>query len=164
MSTIFNGRLNIVDTNGTSTFLQDKIPVESSSNHTNIMGVNEWTKSSMSCAFFSHENMSIIQNAIRVGVYNMSKKEYIVDKQDIDTLNVIMRSIYLQYSANMEQNITKQIEELNKLIIDYCVPKVYIEARSYILFKQDVSTLVIPIAHPAYVNHNDKTLHLKHFF
>ena len=45
-------------------------------------------------------NMEIIQNAIRAGVYDLSKKEYVVDKQDTDTLNIIMRSIYLQNSKN----------------------------------------------------------------
>ena len=34
---IFNGRLNLAEEGGTSTFLQDKIPVDSQSNHTNII-------------------------------------------------------------------------------------------------------------------------------
>ena len=50
------------------------------------------------------------------------------------------------------------------MVIDYCVPKLYVEARSYLIYKKDVSTLAIPLSHPTYANHNDKTLHLKHFF
>jgi hypothetical protein len=161
---IFNGRINLAEEGGTSTFLQDKIPVDSQSNHTNIMGVEDWEKTKLSCAYFSKENIKIIQNAIRAGVYEMSKQQYIIDNQDVDILNTIMRSIFLQYSSNLEENILEQIESLNKLVIDYCVPKLYIEARSYLIFKKDVSTLVIPMSHPTYANHNDKTLHLKHFF
>lgn len=161
---IFNGRLNLAEEGGTSTFLQDKIPVDSQSNHTNIMGVEDWEKTKLSCTYFSKENIKIIQNAIRAGVYEMSKQQYIIDNQDIDILSTIMRSIFLQYSSNLEKNILEQIEALNKLVIDYCVPKLYAEARSYLIFKKDVSTLVIPMSHPTYANHNDKTLHLKHFF
>jgi len=94
----------------------------------------------------------------------MSKQQYIIDNQDIEILNTIMRSIFLQYSSNLEENISQQIEALNKMVIDYCVPKLYVEARSYLIYKKDVSTLAIPLSHPTYANHNDKTLHLKHFF
>lgn len=161
---IFNGRLNLAEEGGTSTFLQDKIPVDSQSNHTNIMGTEDWEKTTLSCTYFSKENIQIIQNAIRAGVYEMSKQQYIIDNQDIEILNTIMRSIFLQYSSNLEENIAQQIEALNKMVIDYCVPKLYVEARSYLIYKKDVSTLAIPLSHPTYANHNDKTLHLKHFF
>ena len=116
---IFNGRLNLAEEGGTSTFLQDKIPVDSQSNHTNIMGVEDWEKTKLSCTYFSKENIKIIQNAIRAGVYEMSKQQYIIDNQDIDILSTIMRSIFLQYSSNLEKNILEQIEALNKLVIDY---------------------------------------------
>ena len=161
---ILNGRLNLAEEGGTSTFLQDKIPVDSQTNHDNIMGVEDWEKTTLSCSYFSKENIKIIQNGIRAGVYEMSKQQYIIDNQDVEILNTIMRSIFLQYSSNLEKNIAEQIEALNKLVIDYCVPKLYVEARSYLIYKKDVSTLVIPMSNPTYANHNDKTLHLKHFF
>ena len=161
---ILNGRLNLGEEGGTSTFLQDKIPVSSQSNHTNIMGVNDMETTKLSCTYFSKENIKIIQNAIRAGVYEMSKQQYIIDNQDPEIINTIMRSIFLQYSSNLEEKISQQIEELNKLVIDYCVPKLYVEARSYLIYKKDVSTLSIPMNLPTYANHNDKTLHLKHFF
>ena len=161
---ILNGRLNLAEEGGTSTFLQDKIPVDSQTNHDNIMGVEDWEKTTLSCTYFSKENIKIIQNGIRAGVYEMSKQQYIIDNQDVEILNTIMRSIFLQYSSNLEKNIAEQIKALNKLVIDYCVPKLYVEARSYLIYKKDVSTLVIPMSNPTYANHNDKTLHLKHFF
>ena len=161
---ILNGRLNLAEEGGTSTFLQDKIPVDSQTNHDNIMGVEDWEKTTLSCSYFSKENIKIIQNGIRAGVYEMSKQQYIIDNQDVEILNTIMRSIFLQYSSNLEKNIAEQIKALNKLVIDYCVPKLYVEARSYLIYKKDVSTLVIPMSNPTYANHNDKTLHLKHFF
>ena len=161
---ILNGRLNLAEEGGTSTFLQDKIPVDSQTNHDNIMGAEDWEKTTLSCSYFSKENIKIIQNGIRAGVYEMSKQQYIIDNQDVEILNTIMRSIFLQYSSNLEKNIAEQIEALNKLVIDYCVPKLYVEARSYLIYKKDVSTLVIPMSNPTYANHNDKTLHLKHFF
>ena len=74
-----------------------------------------------------------------------------------------MRSIYLSHAVNIPNDITKQIEELNKLVIDYCVPQLLGECQGYIKYKNDVSTLVVPIDRPVSTYHNN-TLETKKFF
>ena len=64
-------------------------------------------------AFFSAENIQIIQNAIKAGVYHGSKSQFVIGNQDEDTLKIIMRSTFLQYSSNNPVNITQQIQSLN---------------------------------------------------
>jgi len=75
-----------------------------------------------------------------------------------------MRSIFLQNSKNLPKDIPQQIQDLNKLVLDYCVKQVYGEAEGYMKYKTDVSTLVIPIAHPIMAYSNDKQLELKPWF
>ena len=72
-----------------------------------------------------------------------------------------MRSIFLQYSNNDLNNITEQITELNELVLDYAVNQVYSEAQSYIQYKIDSSTLVIPISSPVMEMKTDKQLVFK---
>jgi len=75
-----------------------------------------------------------------------------------------MRSIFLQYAANKKNNITSQIEELNRMVLNYCIESVYGEAQGYIKYLYDASTLVVPISHPIMANNSDKELVLKPWF
>ena len=75
-----------------------------------------------------------------------------------------MRSVFLQHSANQLNNITQQITELNKIVLDYCIQQVYSEAQGYMKYIDDVSTVVVPIAHPVMASQNDRQLELKRWF
>ena len=146
---------------GTPLFLQDKIVKDNRTMYDNLKYSQQ--NNIVSNLFFSTKNVIIIQNAIRAGVYKISNEKYLIDNQDGDTLNVIMRAIYLQNSVNLPDNVTKQIEDLNKIVINYCVPRIYGEAQGYIKYKEDASTLVVPLDNPISV-YIDKTIELKRFF
>jgi hypothetical protein len=159
-----NGRININGPNKGDIFqLYDKIPVnENISNYNDALKGN-WNKNTLSIAFFSAENIQILQNALRAGVYKSSKNRFLIGIQNEDTLKIIMRSVYLQNSRNQSENITEQISALNKIVTDYCVPKLLGEAEGYLKFKNDVSTLAVPMTRPI-STYSSNTLELKKFF
>jgi hypothetical protein len=159
-----NGRVDIKTPN-TSTLFQmyDKIPANQCVTFRNpTEGL--WTSNSLSNAFFSQENIQIIQNGIRAGIYHKSNGQYVIGPQDCDSLKIVMRSVFLQHSANQLNNIPEQIVELNKIVLDYCIQQVYSEAQGYMKYLDDVSTLVVPIAHPVMASQNDRQLELKSWF
>ena len=159
-----NGRVDIKTPN-TSTLFQmyDKIPANQCVTFRNpTEGL--WTSNSLSDAFFSQQNIQIIQNGIRAGIYHKSNGQYTIGPQDCDSLKIVMRSVFLQHSANQLNNITQQISELNKIVLDYCIQQVYSEAQGYMKYIDDVSTLVVPIAHPVMASQNDRQLELKSWF
>jgi hypothetical protein len=120
-----------------------------------------WEENLLSKVFFCAKNVQIIQNGIRYGVYHLSNGRYIIDEQDVTNLHIIMRSIFLEYASNRCQNITDQVEALNKLVLDYCVPTIYDEVVSYMKYKNDVSTLPVPPSRPAFVSgKGDKVLEM----
>jgi hypothetical protein len=123
-----------------------------------------WTSSPLSQAFFSQQNIQIIQNGIRAGIYHMSNGQYTIASQDCDSIKIVMRSVFLQNSANQPNNIPEQIHQLNKIVLDYCIQQVYSEAQGYMKYIDDASTLVIPISHPVMANNNDRQLELKPWF
>ena len=106
MNKVTNGRVDIKTPN-TSTLFQmyDKIPANQCVTFRNATE-GLWTSNSLSNAFFSEQNIQIIQNAIRAGVYNRSNGQYTIGPQDCDALKIIMRSIYLQHSANKPTDVT----------------------------------------------------------
>jgi hypothetical protein len=155
-----NGRVNIIEAPEISNLfaLYDKIPANQCATFREPT-LGQWDETPLSNAYFS-KNIQIIQNGIRAGVYKKSNKQYTVAPQDCDTLTIIMRSIFLQHAANQPQNISGQIEQLNKIVLDYCIFNVYSEAQSYIKYLHDVSTLAVPMATPVVESQKDKNNYL----
>jgi len=162
--TNYNGRVNLQGPDTSFLFnMYDKIPANQC---TTFRKPTEglWDDTALSIAFFSLQNIQILQNGVRAGVYKKSNEQYLVGPQDCDSLQIVMRSVFLQNSANRPDNISQQISELNQIVLNYCVQQVYSEAQGYVKYMSDVSTLVVPIAHPVMSNHNDKQLQLKPWF
>ena len=159
-----NGRVNIKSLDTNKLFnMYDKIPASQCVTFRNATdGI--WNETSLSSAFFSVENIRILQNGIRAGVYERSNKQYMVGEQDCDALKVVMRSVFLQSSTNLPNNIREQIDALNNIVIEYCVKQIYSEAQAYINYKHDVSNMYTPIDRPTQPDYNNKTLELKHWF
>ena len=164
MNKVNNGRVDIKSPNTSALFqMYDKIPANQCVTFRNpTEGL--WTDTYLSQAFFSHQNIQILQNGIRAGVYKKSNGQYTIGNQDCDSLKIVMRSTYLQYAANQVNNITDQVNELNQMVLNYCVQQVYSEAQGYIKYISDASTLVVPIAHPVMADNSDRELVLKSWF
>lgn len=138
--------------------MYDKIPANQCTTLRDAT-TGQWEENALSNAYFSRENIQIIQNGIRAGVYSKSNGQYVIGPQDCDSIKIIMRAIFLQYSINNPNNIQGQIESLNQMVLDYCIPKVYSEAQGYLKYLDDVSTLAVPLAPPIMASENDKRTH-----
>jgi len=161
---INNGRVDIKTPNTSQLFkLYDKIPVNQCSTFRNpTEGL--WDETILSKTFFSYQNIQIIQNGIRAGVYKRSNGQYVIGPQDCDPLKIVMRSIFLQYAANKKDHITAQVNALNQMVLNYCIQQVYGEAQGYLKYLDDASTLVIPIAPPVCENNFSRELELQKWF
>jgi hypothetical protein len=164
MNKVNNGRIDIKSPNTSALFeMYDKIPANQCVTFRNpTEGL--WTDTYLSQAFFSQQNIQIIQNGIRAGVYHRSNGQYTIGPQDCDSLKIVMRSVYLQHAANQPNNITQQVVELNKIVLNYCIQQVYSEAQGYMKYIDDASTLVVPIAHPIMADNSDRELEFKRWF
>jgi hypothetical protein len=109
-------------------------------------------ESSLTQAYFSPDNITIIQNAIRYKVYERSGKKWLIDPQSTDELKIIMRDIYYRYAKNLPNKITQQITELNYLVIDHVVRNVYSEIKQHLFYLDDISHMPVPLAHPTIVS------------
>lgn len=162
----YNGRVNIIEPENPDIQFQmfEKIAVKNKATEYRDALVGEWENNVLAQVYFSAGNIQIIQNALRAGVYKMSSDKYVVPPQNIDTLKIIMRSVYLQYAKHYATEITKQVEELNQIVLDYAVPSVYNEAHAYMKYMQDQSSLVVPLELPQHHDRKYKQLELKNWF
>lgn len=98
--------------------------------------------------FFSSKNIENLQCMIRYGVYLQSNKQYTIDNQSESELYVIMRSVFLQHSRNLDTNVKEQIRDLNKLVVLEVVPKILSELQMHYTYMRDISSNPIPLSHP----------------
>ena len=162
----YNGRVNIVEPPSPDIVfkMQEKIALKNQATEYREAIGGVWESNVLSQVFFSKENVQILQNGLRAGVYKASGDKYIIAPQNVDTLKIIMRSIYLQYAEHYPDKITEQVERLNKLVLDYAVPTVYNETVGYLKYCQDQSTLVVPLEPPRHNDRQYKQLELKKWF
>jgi hypothetical protein len=151
-----NGRVNInyPDTNKLFA-MYDRISCDSRVTEYRDALTGNWSENELSRRFFGKDNIQLLQTKIIEGVFNMSKGRYTIGNQCTDTLKIIMRSTFLSYAKNQCHDFNIQITELNQIILDYCIPQVYAEAKGYFKYLHDISTLVTPIDHPVMTNDGD---------
>lgn len=135
--------------------MYDKIPANQCSTFRDAT-IGQWDETGLSKAYFSQNNIQLLQNAIRAGVYYKSNGQYTIGLQDCEALKIIMRSTFLSYAVNQCENVSGQIQELNKKVIEYCVEHIFSEAQGYMKYLQDVSTLPVPISAPVMSHQRDK--------
>lgn len=156
----YNGRVNIAEPQDPMARfkMHEKIANKNkASNYFDALTGNlEWNV--LAQVFFSAENIQIIQNGLRAGVYMMSESKINVPPQNIDTLKIIMRSIYLQHAQHLPHDISGQVASLNQLVLDFAVPSVYNEAVGYMKYTQDQSSLVMPMERPKNIDRQFKQL------
>ena len=159
-----NGRVDILGNNAMDCFhLYDRIAVSQGDTYYRTAMTGNWDNSMLTKTFFSADNMRILQNGIKAGVYHKSNGRFQIADQDPDVLKMIMRSTFLQSSKNLPTNITEQVKQLNDLVLGYAVPQVLGEAIGYVKYKNDASMMYTPMQRPASTYHSN-TLELKPWF
>lgn len=95
--------------------------------------------------FFSDENREALHQGIRYGVYRQSANKYVIDRQDDRQLELVMRSLYLQYATNRPDGIVEQVQSLNARVLDYCVPQILREIEMYRYYINDIHNMPVPM-------------------
>jgi hypothetical protein len=123
-----------------------------SGSNTRFLFKNLYGETPLTFLFFSDKNIQNIQNMLKYLVHKQNG--YIIDDQSVTELLIIMRGIFLEYSlhpklidesmSDQEKNelkikYTNEVKRLNKLVIDYIVPKVVSQMQQYLDYLKDAS-------------------------
>jgi hypothetical protein len=118
----------------------------------------------LSRVYFSRKNIDNIQTKIISGVYNKSQGSLTVGKQSDAELKIIMRSIYLQESKNVDCKIQEQISQLNALVLEYCVGNIMVNATQYVNYIRELKKPTSVMENPSHTSiSGTKTLSENHF-
>jgi hypothetical protein len=122
-----------------------------------------FSKNNLSDLYYSQSNIDLLQDSIIKGVFKNTNGTKI-SKQSDDELLIVMKSIYLQYCKHQPNNIQQQIRELNKKVLDYCIPNVVSALKQYNGYIDDITKPQQIMNMPEFVNtKGDKTLMPRHF-
>ena len=149
-------RLNTSDLNklmSPGTYKLNDNEQELSGSNTKSMFKNLYGETLLTFLFFSDKNVENIQKIIRMNVYKYSKQ--VIDNQSNTELLIVMRSIFLAYSEHpqlidetMSEEVkkkllldyTNEVDRLNQLVINICVPLIVSQLQQYIVYLEDASS------------------------
>jgi len=118
---------------------------------------------SLNKAFFSQENIDVLQTKIRDLVRNMIGAT--IDRQSDVDLMMVMRSYYLQYAQNDPSRVADELAELNERVADFCANRISVEVEAYRYYRKDILDFPAPIANPLDTHiYGTRTGELKSFF
>jgi hypothetical protein len=100
----------------------------------------------VSRTFFSNDNVERLQRKIIQEVFRVSQKQ--IGKQSYNELQIIMKSMYLQYGRNLPTEIEQQVATLNKYVLDECVRIIVPNVLQYNKYLEDITSPipVMPLA------------------
>lgn len=162
--TDFNGRLNI--TNPRTVEFPSFYKQAPTNNKTfyaeAVQGT--FTPNELSNIYFSCNNIDVLQDGIRYKIYQLTNGKHVIGRQSDKDLKIVMRSIYLQHSKNLNTDIIGQVRELNAMVLDWCVHEVFSNLQQYDKYLIDVSTLPTPMERSQLMtSKGNKSLEMKSF-
>ena len=120
-----------------------------------VKGIQE--QSGVSETYFSNNNLDAIQGTIRYKIHKHTGQ--IIDYQSPTQINIVMRSIFLQYGNAVvsSDNILNEVQKLNDMVIEFCVKQINTQLKQYNGYLNKLTTLPVPLEHPKYLNKNNFT-------
>lgn len=94
-------------------------------------------------AFFSIENMDVLQNRLRVTIQKQTG--YGITRQSDAHLTIIMRKVYAEYATNSSDNMAAEIRRLNDMVLSIAVPMVASGVAAHLAYIKDASRIPDPL-------------------
>lgn len=103
------------------------------------------TDTPVASLFFSQLNIDSLQDAIRYQVFSKTNNKHVIGKQSETELQIVMRSIYLQYGKHLDNDVVEQVRGLNGKVLDYVVPRILVELNQFVNYRNDITYLPVPL-------------------
>tara|TARA_B100000575_G_C23066362_1_gene614004 strand:- start:742 stop:1242 length:501 start_codon:yes stop_codon:yes gene_type:complete len=132
-----SSKINLDNFNSKPFQLFETLNVNNEDKFKNLNGTLMETK--LSKLYFSQENLDYVQSQIISRIYEKTNNKHVIGRQSDDELLIVMRSIYLQYGKNADNNIQSQINNLNEHVLNYCVDNVYTNLLAHFEYIKDIT-------------------------
>ncbi len=100
---------------------------------------SENTENKLHMIFFSEENMDILQKQLILYVFEKTKKQVLVPKQDPLSLKMVMKYFYNEAAQFLDEDFTGQIQKLNNLVAYHIGGKMLTMANQHVKYIEEIS-------------------------
>lgn len=135
----FNGRIFIAPDEAVRPYELFKTSTQPQHTDTSIIS-NIVVPNALSRTYFSNDNIERLQLMIIDAVYKTCQKN--ISRQSYQELQIIMKSMYLQYGRNLPYDIEGQVATLNKYVVDECVRIIVPNVLQYNKYMNDITSPV----------------------
>ena len=135
----FNGRIFIAPDEAVRPYELFKTSTQPQQTDTSIIS-NIVVPNALSRTYFSNDNIERLQLMIIDAVYKTCQKK--ISRQSYQELQIIMKSMYLQYGRNLSYDIEGQVATLNKYVVDECVRIIVPNVLQYNKYMDDITSPV----------------------
>jgi hypothetical protein len=101
-------------------------------------------------AFFSKENIDLINKQLILRVYRETNKKFKICPQKEQDLIIVMRYVFIEYGRNLPFDIQGQIKDLNCTVVGEILPIVITNVDQKVGYLRDISTQ--PVGPPLPIN------------
>lgn len=141
---LLNGRVDVITKMPKFNIAQYQKAQSRNNTYTKEATSGQITNNSISNLFFSQENIDALQEGLRYRVYVESNGQFTIDRQSDQELKTVMRSMYLQHGIG-NTDCVGRVRFLNSKVLEWIVPEVLNNLLQYARYKQDISTLPMPL-------------------
>lgn len=97
--------------------------------------------------FFSVENVNMIQNKIKQIIYKLSNV-ILTEDQDINSLLIVMRDVYLREGRFLRYKINQQVEDLNIKLLNRLIPDILSGVKQQLGYLKYINSPIEPMDRP----------------
>lgn len=121
------------------------------------LSTNVIERTELSEAFFSTNNVDLLQKLIKQRIYKLSNGELILAvNQKPEMLYVVMRALFLQTKKTGYSKI--DLQKCNEAVLNEVVPKMMTEIKQNVEYLKDIDRPFTTIDRPCYTSSNRQTL------
>lgn len=115
-------------------------------------------------AFFSAENMEIIQNMLIRDVFYKSNKTLRINKIKSETLIQVMNHMWTNFCRFLPYDLKEQIRDLDKKVVEYLLPLLLKESQFYFNYLRDSDRTNLPLIDRPIIVTKDRKQQLPSFY
>jgi len=90
----------------------------------NQVRISECEQGDLENYFFSKENIELINKQLILEVFKKTNGEFKISPQKNEDMIIVMRYTFIEYARHLPYDITKQIRELNCIVVGQILPNV----------------------------------------
>ncbi len=105
----------------------------------NQVRLTECDQGDLSTSFFSDENFDLINKQLVISVFKKTNGQYKIANQSKQSLEIVMRYVFLEHARHLPYDIAGQVRELNCRVVGEILPGIITQVTQRIEYLKTIN-------------------------